>query len=255
MRPLAFWGKSVRPIIRCTMAMLAYAVIRTSCIVQNNLYLNRPYPLERGTAEFAVGMGTGLRPVIDSTGVDGTVYYTDELSWAPNLNLSGDIGLTDHFSLGIDMHLPYFIGGFGMNIRPQLTFFPLASDFHLALTGRLGFVASKDSLRLGENFSVDVEGLQTMRGSLNASIALPLGFRMGEDNYLTVTPRLSRTSFAFWTNAEFRDEVERQGYTLAILSLGARLQRIQLEGTIVNYQNRFLPHFGLVYWFPIADAP
>lgn len=219
----------------------------TSCAVQNNLYLNNPVPLPRGEVEAYGGASAGIRPVIDSTDANGFTYYSDVLQLAPMLNLGLNVGLTDRVGLGIDMHLPYGFAGFGMNVRPQISFFPASSDFNIALSGRAGFAISSSDFQLTENISINISSLQDVRGTLNASLALPLSIRMGEDTHLIITPRWSRTSFAIWDNIDFRDRVYRRGYTFPILSIGARLKHIHIEGTVIKKERGFLPTMGVVY--------
>jgi len=219
----------------------------TSCAVQNNLYLNNPVPLPRGEAVAYGGASAGIRPVIDSTDVNGFTYYSDVLQLAPMLNLGVNVGLTNRVGLGVDVHLPYGFAGFGMNVRPQISFFPASSGFNVALSGRAGFAISSENLQITNNISIYIGDLQDVRGTLNASLALPMSVRMGEDTYLFITPRWSRTSFAIWDNTDFRDRVYRRGYTFPILSIGARLKNVHIEGTVIKKERGFLPTMGVVY--------
>lgn len=225
----------------------ALSFISVSCTVQNNLYVNNPTPLPRGEVEGYLGLSTGLQPKIDSTDANGFVYFSDDLKWAPNLNIGANIGVTDRFNLGIDLHFPYAVGGFGMNVRPQISFMSPESNVQLALAGRLGFVVSKEFIEIGNAIYIDVRGNQKARGSLNMSVAMPLGFRVGEEALFIITPRLSRTSFAIWDNVDFQDRINREGYTLPILSLGARYQQLHFEASIIKKQREFIPSMGLVY--------
>ena len=103
--------------IKITVAILLISF--GACSVQNNLYLNNPAPLEKGEQEYCLGISMDLQPKVDSLGLQNQVIYDDEFKLAPSLHIGARFRLAEKLTLGTQLHFPYIIGGFGLDIRPQ----------------------------------------------------------------------------------------------------------------------------------------
>ncbi len=116
----------------------------------------------------------------------------------------------------------------------------------MALSGRVGFVASKDSVRIG-NFSASIEDQQIFRGGLNADIALPLAFQFDDEAWVILTPRLATNRIRYWETQGNFGETLHFNYNFMALSLGLRYRRLHFELSAHQLDNRILPTFGVVY--------
>ncbi|MES2591075.1 MAG: hypothetical protein V4608_04235 [Bacteroidota bacterium] len=213
----------------------------SSCMVTNNLYVNDPTPMIKGKGKAYVGLGTGLKPKIDSISADKKINFSNKIEAAPILSFGGQIGLGEHMNVRIAGHLPGFIGGFGLRAGTQYGFFDRTSKFNAAIGVDLGFVTARDSIRIfGNQTAVSVES----KLAYNADFFIPISYKFNKDFMLILTPRYS------YTNIEIKKYTTRAYSTnlkvySPIVSLGMRYRHLYLETSVVHYDNRFYPNFGI----------
>lgn len=218
-----------------------------ACSVQNNLYLNNPTPLEKGEQEFCLGISTGIQPKVGSLGLQDEVIYNNEFKLAPSLHIGARFRLADRLTLGTQLHLPYIIGGFGLDIRPQYSFFEKGSKFNIAIAGQAGFVVSKDSI-----FKNNVEPLgipNTVTGLINVDITLPIAYKVSKELTLILTPRLSAFSFRLRENAFEKEPVTKYNFNSKVLTLGLRGKKWHIEASALQLENKIIPSIGAALIF------
>jgi len=217
----------------------------SSCVVTNNLYVNDPVPVQKGNGYFYLGIGTGVRAEIDSVSENGDIAFSNEVSMAPNLNFGGQFRLVDNLDLRIAAHLPYILGGFGARVGPQYAFIGRESKFNIAIGSDLGFVASKDSIKiLGSTSALDIH----VNGAINADFFLPFCYNFNENSRIIITPRYSFNTYYIRHNT---GEKKSHKFNPDVLSLaiGLRLNKVYLEASAFRFQNEYFPNFGLIYVF------
>jgi hypothetical protein len=232
------------------MVVVAVMILLNGCTVVNNLYVNNPESLGSGNAHFYGGIGSGMAPKIDSVANDGKVVFSENLKQSANLCFGGQVGLYDNLDLRFAMHLPRIIGGFGLRVGPQYSFFGSNSDFQMAIGADLGFVLAKDSIRIfgsGSDLSIHVNG------ALNADFFLPMGIRIGEGKQIVITPRYSLNTFFIRRNENERKS-RRFSPELPSLALGFDLNRLYLEASVLHFDQNYFANFGLVYQFGISNG-
>ena len=235
-------------VVRLLIIFISSSLLLGSCTVVNNLYINDPACIGRGKAEFYAGIGSGMTPEIDSVTVDGDVIFSDRLEQAVNLCLGGQLGLYDKLDLRFAMHLPRIVGGFGLRLGPQYSFFGEHSDFQLAMGADLGFVLAKDSIRIfggGSDLSIHANG------AINADFFMPMSIRIGKGCRLVVTPRYSLNTFFVRRNV---DEKRSRHFTpeFPFLALGLKFGKLYLEASALHFDQQYFGNFGVVYQFGLG---
>lgn len=220
-----------------------------SCTVTNNLYVNDPVPINKNTYSLYGGVGMGLAPTIDSVSNTGEVFSSD-LFRTYNLSFGGKFGITNKFSLGGSIHLPRILGGVGLNIRPQLSLFHKDAIFNAALVGDFGAVIPKDSIKIfGSTSPLEIK----TKGALNADFSLPVSFKLGDEIRLIITPRYSFN--AMYLRKEFDSEKRKsRKISYPAISMGFKLKSVFLESSLIQWNNKQIWVFGIVYFFRDGKA-
>lgn len=214
-----------------------------SCTVTNNLYINDPVSLRKGKGDFYCGAGTGQKPKIDSISDEGDISFTNKLNIAPIISIGGQYGITDQLDLRYAVHLPYIVGGFGLRVGTQYSFFKSHTKFNMAIGTDLGFVIAKDSIRiLGSSSPI----AHNTNGAINADIFVPLAYNFGPKFRLIITPRLSLNQIYIRKN-QYDSSSVKYNPLLSVITLGSKLNRIYLEFSVIYQQDSFYPNFGLSY--------
>ena len=232
-----------------TVFIVTSVAIIESCTVTNNLYINDPVPLEKDKGYYYFGLGMGLEPRIDSISVQGAVY-SNHLDRSFNLCFGGMYGISEHFSLGGNIHLPKIVGGFGASIRPQVSLFHKNTIFNIALSGDVGFVVPKDSIKI---FGTTTELENKTRGAFNTSIAVPMSIKLGNDVRLIFTPRYSynilflRKSFDSYRNRKLHA-------TFPCVSVGLRFKKVYFESSLIYWDSRPIYMFGAAIVFSSSTS-
>jgi hypothetical protein len=228
-----------------SLLLLAFMLgLFSACTVTNNLYVNNPVPLTKGNYEVYGGLGLGLKPQIDSITNSGEVFSHD-FRTSYYLVFGGRYAFTDQFNVSGSMHLPEILGGFGANIRPQISLMSRESKLNMALAADIGGVFFQDSI---SPFGIEIDIDPETRGAFNIDFSNPLGVKLGKETWLVFSPRYSFTWFYFRKAFDHNDS-KNFLVRYPALSLGLRAKRIHLElsAAKVNNKNRYFA--GLVYFF------
>ena len=229
--------------LKVVLVLIAFLTL-SSCVVTNNLYVNNPEPLGKKEVDVYLGVGTGLKPKIDSTSVEGEVYFKDKISIAPSLNLGAQFGLTDYMDARASVHLPYVLGGIGVRGGLQHAFFKNTSNFNVALATDIGFVYSKDSLKLG---GIETELDIKSSGAFNMDVFLPLGYRINEVFKVVITPRYSHNILFIRRNTFVADRERKFKVDVKSLALGLWVGQLYIEASGFVYDDKLYPNFGVAY--------
>lgn len=224
-------------------------LLLSSCVVTNNLYVNDPVPLQKDKGTGYVGIGTGSTPKIDSVSDAGYIYFSKKMTTSVNLCAGGQWGFTDRLSGRGAIHIPNILGGFGLRLGSQYSFFDTTSIFNAAIGSDLGFVLSRDSTisLFGGEKSLNEDN--HAKSALNADFFVPLSFRFSAESRIILTPRYSLNTISM--KQHILDE--KGGYKFkprfASLTVGLIIKTIYAEVSIHTYENNYYPNFGLVYLF------
>lgn len=211
----------------------------------NNLYVNDPVSSQKGDADVYLGIGTGVKAKIDSVSANQDIAFSNKVNMAPNLCIGSQIGLTSNLDLRAAINLPYIIGGFGLRLGPQYTFFNNESKFNLAIGSDLGFVLAKDSIQIfGSTSALDIYS----NGAINADFFIPFCYNFNENTRIILTPRYSLNTIYMRRNTG-----EKKSYKFNLnvpsLALGMRFSKLYIEASAFIYQHKYYPNFGLIYIF------
>ena len=229
------------PLLSWTVLLLFFSV---SCTVTNNMYVNDPVPVSKNQVEAYGGFGMGLQPKIDSVSEFGEVF-SSSLQRSYNLLIGGRGGITHRFTLGGSIHLPQIIGGFGINLRPQVSLFPNITPFNIALAADIGGTFTKDSITiLGSSSYQDNES----KGAFTFDFSLPISQRFGKETRLVITPRYSFNTFYLRREFEY-DRSKRFRVHYPALSVGLRANRLHMEGTVAKFEKDYKIMAGIVFFF------
>ena len=236
--PSSIKTNSIKRFVPLTILLI---ILLGSCTVSNNLYVNDPIPLSKNDMEGYGGFGMGLQPKIDSVGEFGEVFSSG-LQRSYNLVLGGRYGVTHLFNIGASMHLPEIVGGFGLTLRPQMSLFPNVTNFNMAIAADFGGTFSKDSITiLGSSSYQDNE----TRGQINADFSLPIAQKFSKNTWLVITPRYSFNTF--YLRREFEGEKSKKmRVEYPALSLGLRMNKVQVESTVVKFNENYKFMAGIV---------
>ncbi len=214
-----------------------------SCTVTNNLYFANPNPMGKGNKLAYVGIGTGIQAKIDSVNPNnGNINFSNKISTAPVLSLGVQIGVSNQTDVRVAVHFPKLFGGAGIRGGVQHSFFDSNSTFNMALGMDLGGVFSKDSIKIfGSKTSVSKE----TNGALNADFFIPLSVKFKEDLLLILTPRYSFNTFYIRKNQNNSEETSF-GISYPAVSLALRNKKYYFETTVLYYDEKVYPHFGIV---------
>ncbi|MDH5379885.1 MAG: hypothetical protein OEW75_03480 [Cyclobacteriaceae bacterium] len=224
---------------------LGISVFLFSCTVSNNFYVNNPVPFGKGTARGYVGLASGIQPKVDSVSViDGRVYYTEKISVAPILALGAQIGVSKQADVRVALHFPKILGGIGLRGGFQYSFFPAESKVNMALGTDLGFVVSKDSIRLfGWDWTASALD-KTSNSALNGDVFLPVSFKLGDEANMVITPRYSFYKM-YMREFEHRDYGIPHNFRSQTITIGLQIKKIYLETSIMHSNNIFYTHVGI----------
>ena len=214
-----------------------------SCSVTNNLYLHDANPMAKGESSGYVGVSTGLKASIDSISDDGEIHFTGKFNESVNLNLGTQGGIGHNTNVRGALHIPNFIGGIGLRGGIQHSLFPQGSTFNIALGVDVGFVASKDSVKLfGERVSTG----STTKGILNADFYIPASINFTDDISLNLAARYSYNTFRVRLN---NNEKWSRGYNPKAFILGAnfRYKHLFVEVNTIELNTDLYTVFGIGY--------
>lgn len=212
-----------------------------ACAVSNNLYMHDAIPFEKGKARAYAGIGTGFAPKIDSVTSAGSVYYSNKLNIMPNFSAGAQGSLKNGLSGRLSVHFPFILGGFGLRGGLQYSFLPAKSKFNFALGTDLGFVLSRDSMRiLNSHFELSPE----VAGMTNADLFMPFTLQVNEDTRVTLTPRISTQHF--WIKRNIAD-AESYSYApfIAGLSSHIKIKQTSIELSVLNVDGLLLSSLGI----------
>jgi hypothetical protein len=229
-------------ILKATVYTLAMFFV-SSCSVTNNMYINdaTPYGKREGVVSF--GIGTGLIPKIDSVSDNGDINFNNKLGIAPNFYLGVQGGLKNRINYRASLNLPYIVGGFGLRGGAQYSFLPKKSKFNFAIGVDIGFVASKDSVKiLGSRIGVNPH---TNRIT-NADIFMPFTLNINESSRFTITPRYIHQYFWIKYNIDSHKSYSYIQSTIG-LSAGLKYKSLILEMTILRMNSMIYPNIGIGY--------
>ena len=237
----AYWkAMETKPAIKIMMGA-GLALVLNACAVSNNLYMNDATPYEKGNGSSYLGIGSGLAPRLDSVSSGGKVYYTNRLSIMPNLCAGAQGHLKNNLSGRLSLNFPFIIGGIGIRGGLQYSFLPATSKFNIALGGDLGFVLSRDSIRIwGSSNALNPE----VAGITSADLFMPFTIQMNDHSRLTITPRLSTQ--AFWIRHNVADG-HSYSYSPTILGVSGniKIRQTNMEMTILKVNGVLMPSLGV----------
>ena len=217
-----------------------------SCTVTNNLYVANPNPMGKGNSEGYFGIGSGMKPKIDSVdNSSGKIYFSNKISAAPILSVGKQWGVSNQTDVRFALHLPYIIGGFGMRAGLQHSFMGSNSKVNFAIGFDLGGVSAKDSIKLfGSRSAVNIE----TNGGLNVDIFIPFCAKFKNDILITLTPRYSFNRIYI---REVQSNKNTKNFDLGYpaLSIGVRKNKFYFETTAIQYDRKVYPHFGVAMLF------
>ncbi|MDP2176460.1 MAG: hypothetical protein Q8K70_11175 [Bacteroidota bacterium] len=212
-----------------------------SCSVTNNIYINETTPFEDGKGVVSLGIGTGLIPKIDSVSDNGDINFNNKISIAPNFYLGVQGGIKNRINYRASINLPFIIGGFGQRGGAQYSFLPKESKFNFAVGIDLGFVASKDSVKiLGSRIGVNPH----TNGITNADIFMPFTLNINENSRFTITPRYIHQYFWIKYNVDSHKSYSYIQSTIG-LSAGLKYKSLYIESTMLSMNNRIFPVLGI----------
>jgi len=220
---------------------IGLAVLLNACAVSNNLYMHDATPHEKGKGNSYLGIGSGFAPRLDSVSSGGDVYYTNRLSIMPNLCAGAQGHLKNNLSGRLSVNFPFIIGGIGFRGGLQYSFLPATSKFNFALGGDLGFVLSRDSIRiLGRMNAMNPE----VAGITSADLFMPFTVQLNDHSRLTITPRMSTQ--AFWIRHNVADG-HSYSYSPTILGVSGniRIRQTNMEMTILQVNGVLMPSLGI----------
>lgn len=234
--------KRVRPCLFITLVAFSF----NACNVTNNLYVNNPVPHGKGNGDVYLGLGTGIEPKIDSISADGGINSSGGTSMAPVLSFGGQFGVSKQMDVRAAIHLPYVIGGFGLRVGAQYSFFDASSRFNAAFGTDIAFNLAKDSITLfGSTSSLDTKS----KGAITGDFFLPLSVKIDGNFSIILTPRYSSNVFFILKNGN-SDKINHVQLYYPALTLGIRVADFYMESTAVYYHNSFYPHLGVLWVFP-----
>lgn len=217
------------------------SLILSSCAVTNNLYLNDAIPFEKGNGRAHAGLGSGFAPKIDSVSDAGAVYYSNKLNIMPNFCVGAQGHLAKGLSGRLSLNFPFVLGGIGFRGGLQYSFLPPASKFNIGIGTDLGFVLSRDSIRIFNSFfalSPEVAGMT------NADLFLPITFQFSDDTRLTLTPRISNQHF--WIKRYIGNEGS-YSYSPPMIGISShvKIKQTSLELTVFKIDGLLMPGLGM----------
>ncbi len=225
------------------LGVLVFSLLIESCAVTNNMYVNDPFPLPKTDFELYGGAGMGMKPKIDSVSSSGEVF-SNEIRQTLNLVFGGRYGINNIWGIGLGFHLPEVVGGVGANLKTQLSMFPTPALTNLALVADIGFVFAEDSIRiLGTEWKLDDKS----RGSFNIDFSMPVGYRIGNNAKLILTPRYSFNTF-YLRKSYDTERSKRIRVQYPALSLGYRYRQVQVETTLLKYRDMYKLMAGVVFF-------
>ena len=216
-------------------------MLLNACAVSNNLYMHDATPHEKGKGNSYLGIGSGFAPRLDSVSSGGDVYYTNRLSIMPNLCAGAQGHLKNNLSGRLSVNFPFIIGGIGFRGGLQYSFLPATSKFNFALGGDLGFVLSRDSIRiLGRMNAMNPE----VAGITSADLFMPFTVQLNDHSRLTITPRMSTQ--AFWIRHNVADG-HSYSYSPTIFGVSGniRIRQTNMEMTILQVNGVLMPSLGI----------
>lgn len=222
-------------------ALIAALLMGASCTVTNNLYVNDPFPLQKSDYELYGGFGIGLKPKIDSVSAGGEVFSSGFKN-SYSINFGTRYGVSEIFDIGLAFHLPEIAGGIGAVVKPQLSMFPYPARFNLALAGDFGFVIADDEPTI---FGVDIDIDDPARGALNFDFSLPIGYQVGRNTRLILTPRYSFNTF-YLRRSYDSDRSKRFHAQFPVMSVGMRIKQVQLEASALKFKDHYNYTAGIV---------
>lgn len=231
--------------------LLVIVSVFSSCLVNNNLYINDPAPVKKGEGKVYFAAGTGIKPKIDSaSAVTNRVYFTNKLASGTLFAVGGQYQATDLLSVRMALHLPYVVGGIGLRAGPQLSFFKGDSKFNAAIGLDLGGLFTRDSMSI---FGTRIGTQVPMKGTVNADFFLPIGYKFSNNFTVALTPRYSfNTMFV----RKFRDGSSLRPFRfgLPVLTLGVRFYAVYVEASAIRYNNTTFSNVGIALIIPDSKS-
>ncbi len=215
-----------------------------SCVVTNNLYLNDPEPLGKGSGSVYIGAGTGIKPTIDSISNNSKVNFSNKIGAAPILSIGGQFGIGEHMNIRGAIHFPQIVGGLGLRGGVQYGVFPAKSKFNVAIGLDLGGVWGRDTIKF-----LEMSTPHEVNQAFNADFCLPISYKFKENFSVILTPRYSFNSFDIkrYTNKTLSTQYNLYA---PVLSLGIKIHNFYIESNAIYYNNTLYPHFGVAFIIP-----
>jgi len=224
---------------------LSLILLLFSCTVTNNLYFNDPVPTKQGEGHAYLGLGTGVRADIESVGLNGDITFSDDLTLAPNFYFGAQTRIIDNLDLRLSLSLPYIVGGIGLRLGPQYSFFKDSDTWNLAIGSDLGFVVAWDSLKfLGTKSDLEIY----TNGAINADFFMPFSYSFNKNTRIVLTPRYSFNTLYIRENTKSRETFKFKP-NVPSLALGLKTKRMYYELSAFRFQDNYFPNFGIVYIF------
>lgn len=223
--------------------VILFLFLLSSCAVSNNMYVHDAIPAGKKEFKGSIGIGTGIMPKIDSmNSMSGQVYFNDKITFSPILsgNFQGGLGNTTDWRCSI--HLPFILGGFGLRLGLQQSFFNKDSKFNIAIGTEVGMTLSKDTIKYKE---IKINGDAKTRGGFNADFYLPISYQVSKDFKITLAARYSFSSFDIRSNVYNNDNKYTFKCNYPIASLGLTYRHWYIETSAFQFQNQIYPLLGV----------
>lgn len=207
------------------------------------MYMHDAIPAGRKEYKGSFGIGTGIMPKIDSVNsLNGQVFFNNKMALSPILSANFQFGLSNTTDLRFSFHLPFILGGFGIRLGLQQSFFPKDSRFNIALGVEGGLTLAKDTIRYKD---IKINGDAKTKGGLSGDFYLPITYQVNKDVKLTLAARYSYSSFDIRSNVYHDDNHYKFKYNCPIASLGFTYRHLYIEASTFQFQEQFYPLLGV----------
>ena len=219
--------------------LFGVGLLIASCATTNNLYVYDATPCEPEHINFNGGISSGYKPKFDSV-----VPTQHQLQYFPVLSFNGQLGLTtnlDKTNLRFSIWTPMFTS-LGGRLGIQQSLFNHYSKLNIAIGLDLGYSLTSDS--------TESSGYQINQHVFTSELYLPFTHNFDSHSNLTITPKLTYTYFSFpLTNTENRNINEFDNFKISSpgITIGLTIDKIHIEGTVIKYQNKYIPSLGIAY--------
>ena len=219
----------------------------SSCAVTNNLYINDPVPSQKDEGNFYVGIGSGIIGIIDSFHQNSNISIPFNIDKAPNVYFGGQTYLTDKLDFRLSLHFPGIIGGIGLRVGTQYSFFQAESIYNMAIGTDLGFVVATDLIFENLEITIGTED-NYANMAINADFFVPMSYSINQNTRLILTPRYSLNSIQKRENSDDLDS-PKFSPRLFSLAVGLKVKKFYFEFSTFNFLDKYYCNFGMAYMF------